>query len=100
MRILARYSARMAAGDYAAVYDVLAPDFTSHVTERVSPDVVGSDLRPPEQKFWELAKRALPDMRFVVGHWGGPHCPYGIGLSPARSPHAPTTGPVAEQRAS
>jgi predicted ester cyclase len=24
----------------------------------------------------------------VVGHWGGPHCAYGIGLSPARTPHA------------
>jgi hypothetical protein len=109
---------------------------------------VGSDIRPQEQKFWEMAKRAFPDMRFqvslviesgdlvvsnwtltgthtgghyydvppsgervvingtailrfrdgkVVEHWGGPHCPYGIGLSPARSPHAPTTGPAAEQ---
>jgi predicted ester cyclase len=24
----------------------------------------------------------------VVEHWGGPHCMYGIGLSPARTPHA------------
>jgi predicted ester cyclase len=149
LRSLAQYSARMAAGDYAAVYDVFAPDFMSHVTERVSPEVVGSDIRPQEQKFWEMAKRAFPDMRFevslviesgdlvvsnwtltgthagdhyydvppsgervvingtailrfrhgkVVEHWGGPHCPYGIGLSPSRSPHAATTGPGAEQR--
>ena len=27
----------------------------------------------------------------VVEHWGGPHCAYGIGLSPARTPHATTT---------
>lgn len=150
LRILAQYSARMAAADYAAVYDVFAPDFTSHVTERVSPDVVGSDIRPQEQKFWEMARSAFPDMRFEVGlvvesgdlvvsnwtltgthtggpyydvppsgarvvingtailrfrdgkvveHWGGPHCPYGIGLSPARSPHAATTGPAAAQHA-
>ena len=25
----------------------------------------------------------------VVEHWGGPHCAYGIGLSPARDAHAP-----------
>ena len=143
LRSLAQYSARMAAGDYAAVYDVFAPDFMSHVTERVSPDVVGSDIRPQEQKFWEMAKRAFPDMRFevslviesgdlvvsnwtltgthtgdayydvppsgervvingtailrfrdgkVVEHWGGPHCPYGIGLSPVRSPHVAIAG--------
>ena len=143
LRILAEYSARMAAGDYAAVYDVFAPDFASHVTERVSPDVVGSDIRPQEQKFWAMAKNAFPDMRFkvdlvlesgdlvvsnwtltgthrggpyydvppsgdrvvingtailrfcagkVVEHWGGPHCPYGIGLSPARTPHGPMIG--------
>src|SRR5258706_8339881 len=65
-RILAQYSARMAAGDYAAVYDVFARDFTSHVTERVSPDAVGRDIRPQEQKFWEMAKRAFPDMQFEV----------------------------------
>ena len=25
----------------------------------------------------------------VVEHWGGPHCAYGIGLSPARDAHEP-----------
>ncbi len=34
LRCLAPYSSRMAAGDYAAVYDVFAPDFMSHVTAR------------------------------------------------------------------
>ncbi len=141
LRILAEYSARMAAGDYAAVYDVFAPEFVSHVTDRVSPNVVGTDIRPQEEKFWDMARRAFPDMRFrvnlvlesgdhvvsnwtltgthtgaafydvppsgqqvridgtailrlrdgkVVEHWGGPHCAYGIGLSPARAPHAAT----------
>jgi predicted ester cyclase len=138
LRILAEYSTRMAAGDYAAVYDVFVPDFVSHVIARVSPDAVETDIRPQEHKFWEMAKGAFPDMRFkvnlvfesgdlvvsnwtltgthagaayydvpasgervvingtailrlrdgkVVEHWGGPHCTYGIGLSPARSPH-------------
>ena len=31
LSILGNYSARMAAGDYAAVYEVFATDFFSHV---------------------------------------------------------------------
>jgi predicted ester cyclase len=31
----------------------------------------------------------------VVEHWGGPHCAYGIGLSPARETHAPVEGAAA-----
>ena len=128
----------MTAGDYAAVYEVWAPDFVSHVTRRVSPDAVGTDVRHHEEKFWTMARTAFPDMQFdvnvlvesgdlvvsnwtlsgthsggpfydvppsgqravingtailrlrdgkVVEHWGGPHCAYGIGLSPARTPH-------------
>lgn len=143
LRILGEYSARMAAGDYVAVYDVFAPDFVSHVTGRVSPEVEGADIRSQEQKFWETARGAFPDMQFrvdlliesgdlvvsnwtltgthtggafydippsgepvvingtailrlregkVVEHWGGPHCMYGIGLSPARTPHGPSGG--------
>jgi len=143
LRILGEYSARMAAGDYAAVYDVFAADFVSHVTGRVSPEVEGADIRSQEQKFWEMARGAFPDMQFrvdlliesgdlvvsnwtltgthtggafydvaasgrpvvingtailrlrdgkVVEHWGGPHCMYGIGLSPARTPHGPSVG--------
>ena len=37
LRILGAYSARMAAGDYDAVFDTFAPDFRSHVTGRVTP---------------------------------------------------------------
>jgi predicted ester cyclase len=66
LAILGDYSARMAAGDYAAVYDVFAPDFFSHVTPRVSPDAVGTDIRPQEQKFWESARAAFSDMQFGV----------------------------------
>jgi len=66
LRILGQYSARMAAGDYAAVYEVFAPDFFSHVTPRVSPEAVGTDIRVHEHRFWETAKAAFPDMQFDV----------------------------------
>ena len=66
LQILGRYSARMAAGDYDAVYDVFAPDFFSHVTERISPAAVGTDIRAEEIKFWKSAKEAFPDMQFQV----------------------------------
>src|SRR5262245_3837432 len=66
LRILGQYSARMDAGDYDAVFDVFAPDFVSHVTPRVSPEAVGTDIRGQERKFWESARRAFPDMRFTV----------------------------------
>ena len=66
LAILGQYSARMAAGDYAAVYEVFAPDFSSHVTPRVNPDAVGTDIRPQEQKFWESARSAFSDMQFTV----------------------------------
>jgi predicted ester cyclase len=77
---LGAYSARMAAGDYDAVYEYFAPDFVSHATARVSPAAVGTDIRPEEHKFWKMAKAAFPDMDFrvdllleiddlVVSHW-------------------------------
>lgn len=66
LSILGKYSARMAAGDYDAVYEFFAPDFHSHVTPRVSPEAVGTDIRGQERKFWESAKRAFPDMQFSV----------------------------------
>jgi predicted ester cyclase len=77
---LGAYSARMTAGDYDAVYEYFAPEFVSHATERVSPGAVGTDIRPQEHKFWEMAKSAFPDMTFrvdvlieaddlVVSHW-------------------------------
>src|SRR5262245_59889489 len=80
MARLGAYSARMAAGDYDAVFEYFAPDFMSHATERVSPAAVGTDIRPEEHKFWNMAKAAFPDMAFrvdlllevddlVVSHW-------------------------------
>jgi len=77
---LGAYSARMTGGDYEAVYAYFAPDFMSHATERVSPDAVGTDIRPQEHKFWKMAKSAFPDMQFrvdmllevgdlIVSHW-------------------------------
>ncbi len=80
LRILGRYSARMARGDYDAVDEVFAPDFVSHVTARVNPEAVGTDIRPREREFWQATRAAFPDMQFtvdlliesgdlVVSHW-------------------------------
>jgi len=77
---LGEYSARMAAGDYDAVYEYFAPEFASHTTERVSPAAGGADLRPREHEYWRMAKTAFPDMEFrvdlllevddlIVSHW-------------------------------
>lgn len=77
---LGEYSARMTAGDHDAVYEYFAPEFTSHATARINPAAVGTDIRPQEHKFWEMAQRAFPDMEFrvdvlieagdlVVSHW-------------------------------
>jgi predicted ester cyclase len=64
---LAIYSDRMTRGDYAAVYDYFSDNFMSHVTQRVAPDRVGTDIRGNEKDFWENAKQAFPhDMVFDV----------------------------------
>jgi hypothetical protein len=42
--MLAKYSAAMDAGDTDAVFEFWSEDFHSHVTERVSPDRVGTDV--------------------------------------------------------
>jgi predicted ester cyclase len=66
LKLLGRYSAAMQSGDGAAVYAFWAPEFHSHVTERVSPDRVGQDVRSDEQRWWQEAKSAFPDMTFHV----------------------------------
>lgn len=66
LRILAKYSAAMEAGDTDAVYEFRAPDFQSHVTSRVAPGKVGADVRGEEQKWWEQVRAAFPDMTFTV----------------------------------
>lgn len=66
LRALAEYSAAMEAGDTHAVYGFWSEDFQSHVTGRVSPDRVGSDIRGSEQQWWDQARSAFPDMAFTV----------------------------------
>ena len=66
LRILAKYSVAMESGDTEAVYEFWAPDFQSHVTSRVTPERVGEDIRGEEQKWWEQARAAFPDMTFSV----------------------------------
>ena len=66
LRILAEYSAAMEDGDTEAVFGFWAPEFHSHVTERVTPDRVGQDVRGEEQRWWESARAAFPDMEFTV----------------------------------
>jgi predicted ester cyclase len=66
LHILAEYSNKMDAGDFDAVYEYWSDDFMSHVTERVSPEMVGKDIRHKEREFWETARAAFPDMSFNV----------------------------------
>ena len=66
LRILGEYSAAMFAGDTAAVFDFWAPEFVSHVTERVASERVGDDVRGDEQVWWQQVKAAFPDMTFTV----------------------------------
>jgi steroid delta-isomerase-like uncharacterized protein len=66
LRLLGKYSAAMESGDTEAVFEFWAPEFVSHVTERVSPDRVGTDVRGQEQEWWQQARSAFPDMTFSV----------------------------------
>jgi predicted ester cyclase len=66
LRMLAEYSNAMDAGDTEAVYEFWSPDFVSHVTDRVAPDRVGTDVRDGEQEWWTQVRSAFPDMVFSV----------------------------------
>jgi len=66
LRILGKYSTRMMAGDYSAVREYFAEEFTSHVAERVNPSVIGSDIRGHEEQFWEETRKAFPDREFTI----------------------------------
>jgi steroid delta-isomerase-like uncharacterized protein len=66
LRMLAEYSTAMESGDTEAVFSFWADDFVSHVTDRVSPDRVDTDVRDEEQRWWEQARAAFPDMTFDV----------------------------------
>ncbi len=66
LRLLANYSAAMDSGDTDAVFQFWSEDFHSHVTERVSPERVGTDVRGEEVQWWKQARSAFPDMAFTV----------------------------------
>ena len=66
LRLLGKYSAAMDSGDTDAVFEFWSPDFVSHVTERVSPERVGTDVRGNEQEWWREVRAAFPDMTFSV----------------------------------
>src|SRR3954454_5573441 len=66
LRLLGKYSAAMDSGATDAVFEFWSDDFVSHVTERVSPERVGTDVRASEQAWWQQARAAFPDMTFSV----------------------------------
>ncbi|MDZ4827585.1 MAG: ester cyclase [Actinomycetota bacterium] len=66
LRLLAQYSDAMFAGDEEAVFSFFAPEFTSHVTDRVSPERSGDDIRGDELHWWTSVRTAFPDMTFTV----------------------------------
>src|SRR5215831_513 len=49
LRLLGKYSDAMASGADDAVYEFFSPDFHSHVSERINPEVIGTDIRGSEQ---------------------------------------------------
>jgi predicted ester cyclase len=66
LKVLAEYSQAMFEGDTEAVFDFWSPDFHSHVTDRVSPGRVGTDVRGEEQAWWRQVREAFPDYEFTV----------------------------------
>jgi len=66
LKMLAEYSDRMEAGDWDAVYRFWGDDFVTHVTDRVNPDIAGTDVRGHEVAYWKEARSAFPDMVFRV----------------------------------
>lgn len=63
---LGEYSAAMFAGDDEAVFRFWAPEFVSHVTARVNPDAVETDVRGHEVAWWREVRAAFPDYTFDV----------------------------------
>ena len=60
LRLLGKYSDAMESGDGEAVFEFWSPDFLSHVTERVTPQRVGTDIRGEEQEWWQQAQVRVP----------------------------------------
>ncbi len=67
LKLLSDYSDAMFAGDREAVFEYWSPDFESHVTRRVNPDAVGTDVRGYELEWWSNVRDAFPDFEFSVG---------------------------------
>jgi predicted ester cyclase len=66
LALLGAYSDAMFAGDDNAVFEYWSPDFVSHVTARVAPDAVGTDVRSHEVEWWKQVRSAFPDFEFSV----------------------------------
>ena len=66
LRVLGKYSEAMQSGASDAVFEFFSDDFHSHVTNRVTPDQVGTDVRGFEQQWWQQVRSAFPDMTFTV----------------------------------
>ena len=60
LRLLGEYSNAMEAGDEEAVFSFFAPDFMSHVTARVNPDLVDDDIRREERRWWTEGALRVP----------------------------------------
>jgi len=66
LALLGAYSDAMFRGDEEAVYEFWAPEFRSHVTARVNPDLDGADVRGQEVRWWNEVRNAFPDFTFSV----------------------------------
>ena len=66
LAMLGAYSDAMFAGDQEAVFSYWAPEFHSHVTDRVAPERVGTDVRGNELEWWNNVRSAFPDYTFTV----------------------------------
>ena len=62
LALLGAYSDAMARGDREAVFEFWSPDFVSHVTDRVNPAAVVTDVRGHELEWWTQVRDAFPDM--------------------------------------
>jgi predicted ester cyclase len=67
LSLLGEYSKAMEQGDEKAVFSFFAPEFKSHVTDRVNPELSDADIRGEELKWWTEVRSAFPDMEFTVG---------------------------------
>ena len=86
LKMLGEYSNAMFTGDTEAVYDFWSPDFVSHVTARVAPGRVGSDVRGDEQEWWT---RSWPPCPTWSSPWSSSSSPttWSCPTGPVRGTH-------------